>query len=139
MSLLQNSKDEDIRAIYEHRKLRVTAFQRRWSGPKELAQLEPVADHNLRFAGQIGTAGLGAKKSDPYIADPTSSQRREKISEALTSQREDDLVRHASCLVRQGVWTHWDDAMPFDLTWQNLIYGPGCLRAELPNKLCAHA
>jgi hypothetical protein len=64
-SLLQNSKDEDIRAIYEHRKLRVTAFQRRWSGPKELAQLEPVADHNLRFAGQIGTAGLGDKKSDP--------------------------------------------------------------------------
>jgi hypothetical protein len=23
------------------------------------------------------------------------------------------------------VWTHWDDVRPFDLSWKNLIYGPG--------------
>src|SRR5689334_19479533 len=34
------------------------------------------------------------------------------------------MVRHA-CLVRQGVWTHWEDVRPFDLSWKNLIYGPG--------------
>ena len=34
-------------------------------------------------------------------------------------------MRHASCLVQQGVWTHWDKVMPFDLSWANLIYGPG--------------
>src|SRR6185295_7406372 len=35
------------------------------------------------------------------------------------------MLSHASCLTRQGVWTHWDDVQPFDLSWNNLIYGPG--------------
>jgi len=59
-SLLQNSKDVDVRAIYEQRKARLSAFANRWSGPKELVKLEPIVDHRLRFAGQTGTAGLGA-------------------------------------------------------------------------------
>jgi hypothetical protein len=32
---------------------------------------------------------------------------------------------HAACCVRQGVWTHWENVIPFDLSWANLIYGPG--------------
>jgi hypothetical protein len=100
-------------------------YERKWSGPKEVANLEPIADHNLRFAGQTGTAGLGFSKSDPYIANPTKQQRRKKITETLLAQHEEDHIRHASCLVRQGVWTHWENVMPFDLSWPNLIYGPG--------------
>ena len=69
--LLQNSKDGDVKAIYELRKERVSDFTNRWSGPKELTNLEPVADHNLRFAGQTGRAGLGSQKSNPYLANPT--------------------------------------------------------------------
>ena len=61
-----------------------------------------VADHRLRFAGQIGTSGLGANKSDPYIANPTTEQRRAKITETFVVQREEEFVRHASCLARQG-------------------------------------
>src|SRR3954469_11291974 len=34
-------------------------------------------------------------------------------------------MQHASRLTRQGVWTHWSDVRPFDLSWKNLIYGPG--------------
>jgi zinc-binding in reverse transcriptase len=34
-------------------------------------------------------------------------------------------MTHASCLVQQGAWTHWEDVRPFDLSWRNLIYGPG--------------
>jgi hypothetical protein len=94
-----------------------------WS--KELANLAPIADHNLRYAGQTGTAGLGSCKSDPYIANPTKKERRNKITETLISQHEEDHIRHASCLVRQGVWTHWEKVLPFDLSWANLIYGPG--------------
>lgn len=124
-SLFKNSNDEAIREIYTARKARVAEFTRRWSGPNELEKLEPVADHNLRFSGQIGTAGLGMRKSEHYIAAPTTAERREKISATLTAQCEEHHVRHASCLVRQGVWTHWDDALPFDFSWENLIYGPG--------------
>src|SRR5690348_9965280 len=83
------------------------AHEKRWSGPKELASLQPIAEHNLRYAGQFGTAGLGSCKSDPYIANPTFKERRGKITETLIAQHEEDHIRHASCLVRQGVWTTW--------------------------------
>jgi len=123
-SLLQNSNDPDVRAIYELRKSRVANFTR-WSGSKELSNLEPVADHSLRFAGQVGTSGLGSNKSDPYIADPTLKERRGKICETLNLEIDRKHIEHASCLVQQGVWTHWDNVSPFDLSWKNLIYGPG--------------
>jgi hypothetical protein len=75
--LLQSSADSNIRAIYEQRKNKHVA-QSRWSGPKELAALEPVVEHSLRFAGQVGSAGLGSCKSRPYIANPTNEDRRQK-------------------------------------------------------------
>ena len=123
--LLQNSKDDDVKAIYELRKERVSDFTNRWSGPKELTNLEPVADHNLRFAGQTGRAGLGSQKSNPYLANPTTEERRAKITETLTLQHEQKHMEHAAVLAQQGVWTHWDNVIPFDLSWKNLIYGPG--------------
>jgi len=121
---LEASKDADVRAIYEQRKARVTAFTNRWSGPKELKNLEPIANHSLRFAGQIGRAGLGSQKSK-YIANPTVEDRRAKVTETLRAQREEKHLEHAACLVQQGVWSHWDNVLPFDLSWKNLIYGPG--------------
>jgi len=123
--LLQSSQDECIRTLYAQRKEKVCEFTARWSGPKELAQLEPVADHALRFAGQTNRAGLGANKKNPYIANPSVVERRDKITSTLAAQREEEHMRHAACLVRQGVWTHWDNVLPFDLSWPNLIYGPG--------------
>ena len=32
---------------------------------------------------------------------------------------------YAACCVLQGVWTHWENVIPFDFSWTNLIYGPG--------------
>src|SRR5690348_8018647 len=69
-------------------------------------------------------AGLGAKR-DSYIANPSLHQRRDYTTAALKAKYEEQHVRHASCLLRQGVWTHWDNVIPFDLSWENLIYGPG--------------
>jgi hypothetical protein len=43
----------------------------------------------------------------------------------LRANHEEQHVRHASCLRRQGVWTKWENVIPFDLSWENLIYGPG--------------
>ena len=123
--LLQSSKDESIRTLYQQRKEKVCQFANRWSGPKELAQLEPVADHALRFAGQTDRSGLGANKRNPYIANPSVVERRDKITSTLALQHEEERLRHASCLVLQGVWTHWNNVLPFDLSWPNLIYGPG--------------
>ena len=119
--LLRESQDETVREIYAHYHEYNLEYVKKWSGPKELTNLEPIAEHKLRYAGQTGTAGLGSRKSDPYIANPTKKDRRQKITETLISQHEEDHIRHASCLTRQGTWTHWENVMPFDLSWTNLI------------------
>ena len=81
--LLENSNDPNIRDIYEIRKNRVTSFSERWSGPKALQALIPVAEHNLQFAGQVGRAGLGSNRAASYIGTPTLRDMREKVTEAL--------------------------------------------------------
>ena len=69
--LLQNSEDEKIRSIYALKADRVSTFTSRWAAPNELAKLQEVVEHDLRFAGQTGRAGLGSNKADPYIANPS--------------------------------------------------------------------
>jgi hypothetical protein len=81
-----------------------------------------MVEHSTHFAGQGNRAGLGLGR---YCANPTLSELRSKTGEALVQLQEEKLIQHAACLVRQGVWTHWDDVRPFDLSWKNLIYGPG--------------
>jgi hypothetical protein len=49
--LLENSNDPTIRDIYKIRKDRVTAFSARWSGPKALEALIPVAGAQLAVCG----------------------------------------------------------------------------------------
>ena len=81
-----------------------------------------MAEHNLQFAGQVGTSGLGANKGGRYIGTPTLKDLREKVTEALVATNEEEHMRHAACLPLQGVWTTWiDSARPYDLSWENLI------------------
>ena len=101
---------------------RVSRFSGRWSGPKALEALLPVAEHNLHYPSHKGHSGLGANKAGPYIAEPTIRDWREKVVEALGAECEEKHVLHASRLPLQGVWTHWkDDVCPFDLSWESLI------------------
>ena len=111
--------------MYGAKKAREEGFTNRWSATQELSNLEPIVEHEIRFAGQTSRAGLGSNISDPYIANPTVAEHRAKVTSTLAEQCEEERVRHASCLVRQGVWTHWNNVRPFDLSWTNLIYGPG--------------
>jgi hypothetical protein len=76
----------------------------------------------MRFAGQTDRVGLGSGR---YLSKPTTTEVRAKTTEVFNLLQEEKHLRHASCLVQQGVWTHWDDVRPFDLSWRNLIYGPG--------------
>jgi hypothetical protein len=126
--LLQNSNDPVIRGIYKIKEDRVTSHAARWSGPKALQVLLPVAEHNIRFAGQNGSSGLGASKAACYIGTPTPKDLREKVTEALVAECEEKHVQHAARLPLQGVWLSWtDSARPFDLSWQNLITTPPSL------------
>jgi len=122
--LLSSSQDPKVKDIFSRKQQRVNSFAHRWSGPKALSQLEPVVDHYLRFAGQTDHSGLGSQKG-LYFAHPSINEVRAKTAEVLGRLQEEKLVTHASCLVQQGAWTHWKDVRPFDLSWRNLIYGPG--------------
>jgi hypothetical protein len=122
--LLSTSQDPRIQEIFSRKQERVNAFNRVWSGPKALTELDPVVEHNLRFAGQTDRRGLGSQKNT-YLAKPSVPEVRAKTTEILNMLEEEKRVNHSSCLAQQGVWTHWDDVRPFDLSWNNLIYGPG--------------
>ena len=50
--LLANSQDPLIQKIFSRKSVHVSSFANRWSGPKALSILAPVADHKIRFAGQ---------------------------------------------------------------------------------------
>ena len=102
--LLMTSQDPLVQQIYNRKSERVSAFARRWSGPKALTQITPMVEHSLHFAGQGNRTGLGF---DRYCANPTLPELRAKTGEALAQLQEEKLVQHAACLVRQGVWTHW--------------------------------
>ena len=119
---MENSNDESIRAIYESKRARVMNFARRWSAAQERLQLDTAVEYDIRFGSQDNKVGLG---SGNYNANPSMKEMRQKVSATLRNQLEEDLVRHASCLTRQGVWTHWDYVLSFDLSWPNLICGPG--------------
>ena len=122
--LLANSHDPLIQKIFSRKSEHISSFAHRWSGPKALSTLAPIASHNIRFAGQTDHTGLGSMRSS-YLSNPTAADLRAKISETHEQLQEEKRMHHASCLVQQGVWTHWNDVRPFDLSWRNLIYGPG--------------
>jgi hypothetical protein len=92
--LLQNSNDPVVRDIYKIKEDRVASHAVRWSGPKALQVLLPVAEHNLWFAGQKGSSGLGASKAACYIGTPTPKDLREKVTEALITECEE---KHPAC------------------------------------------
>jgi hypothetical protein len=121
--LLSTSRDPLIQEIFQKKQERMNTFTRQWSGPKALAELEPIVEHNLRFAGQSDHAGLGSQK-DRYFAKPNFAEVRAKTGEILGDLEEEKRINHSSRLAHQGVWTHWDEVRPFDLSWHNLIYGP---------------
>jgi len=122
--LLSTSKDPLIQQIFHRKTERVSAFTRRWSGPKMLTVLAPIVNHSIRFAGQTDRAGLGARNLR-YLSQPKPSEIRLKTGEILDQLEEENYLQHASCLARQGIWTQFEDVRPFDLSWKNLIYGPG--------------
>ena len=93
--LLQNSRDEKVRKIYQSKQNRVSTFQERWSGPKELQRLQPIAEHSFRFAGQSGRAGLGSfkEKELKYVAKPSDEDRRSKVVQILKQDLEETYIR----------------------------------------------
>jgi hypothetical protein len=120
--LLKNSRDATVANTYAHKASRERSFTRTWCASRELETLGPLVEHEIRFGGQQGREGLG---NGHFVANPCLSERRSLLVKMLLRESETALIEHSSSLVRQGVWTRFSAVRPFDLSWFNLISGPG--------------
>ena len=121
--LLENSSDSDVVKMFQLKTARVRDFSKKWTANKNFLEVSEHADFNQRFQSQSTKLGLGHGN---YNNSPTPAERRKKISIAYTVTSEEKRMAHATSLARQGVWTTYKDSVShFDLSWNNLIYGPG--------------
>ena len=122
-SLLNDSPDEDVQALFRARESREKSFSSRKPSTKLFRQVDTEVNLNLKFPSQSGKQGLGFGN---FNNNPSTSEKRKmRVATAFRFHRE-KLNCHSHSLARQSVWTSWvDHTMPFDLSWKNLIYGPG--------------
>ena len=78
---------------------------------------------DLQYPTQVGRQGLGHGN---FKVDRTRAELRKLVSETAHAFAEQKRMAHAHTLAHQGTWTNWYDYVtPADLSWRNLIYGPG--------------
>ena len=121
--LLANSSDPSVVEVFQLKTAKVSTFKKKWAANNVFVEVSEHADFNQRFQSQSTKLGLGHGK---YNNSPTPAERRTQISKAYTLTSEEKRLAHATSLARQGVWTTFKDSVnSFDLSWNNLIYGPG--------------
>ena len=124
--LLKYSADDDMRIVYDGRVRRQQSHQTMWRDTNFFEKVEGMANHEARFqaAGSHDRRGLGHGLFTSNL-EPDAEHRKRCVA-AVQQLHTEEHVSHAAQLAMQSVWTHWTDhSMPFDLSWRNLIYGPG--------------
>ena len=121
-SLLQHSVDNEVRTIYEARLNRHKRETGRIWRPAPITEsLESDVSLQLKFPTQRGRQGLGCGN---FNAEPSDAVRRKMLIAAARSRSAHRYVGHAHSLSMQGGWLQWAErATPFDLSWNNLLYG----------------
>jgi hypothetical protein len=121
--LLKHSPDPDICATYAARAKKESVFVRVRRASRLLSTVEPIVDFQCRFQGQSDRLGIGHQR---YAATHSVAARRKKCGRTVKALENDAWVNHALKLSWQGAWLQWcEHVNPFNLSWQNLIYGPG--------------
>jgi len=121
--LLQSSVDSNIRVLWEAKTKKEAKLTRHFRVSKLNTVVNAQVTLDLCYPTQSGRQGLG---SGNFKANPTVGEKRKMASTTAKSFAEDTRVQHATGLAQQGTWMLWhDEVIPFDLSWQNLIYGPG--------------
>lgn len=122
-TILSNSNDADVVEIYRMQTARKSTFKKKWSANEVAAKMAEQAEFNQRFQSQATKLGLG---HGSFSNNPTPDERRKQVSRAYAIAAEEKRIAHATTLSRQGNWTTFKDGVRcFDLSWNNLIYGPG--------------
>ena len=85
--------------------------------------MEAIVNHDISFQAQSHRLGLGWNIYNP---NPSVKGRRKLASQTVGKLEAEHLLSHAFSLPLNDACTTWmDRAEPFNLTWKNLIFGPG--------------
>jgi hypothetical protein len=121
--LLQHSIDKNIVSIFNHQTASEVSHAKKWQPTKFLTKVMSMVDLDLKFPSQTDRRGLGSGR---YRANTPAKEIRKLCGAAATKLEEDCYEAHTIGLPLQGVWLQWSNSsLPFDLSWKNLIYGPG--------------
>lgn len=124
--LLKHSADKDIVTVYQHRADRHKDNKKTWRDTQFLEKVEGMVAHESKFqsAAAHDKRGLGHNLFVAHLDD--NAEHRKRCGAAVRLLDTERHMAHAAELAMQSVWTHWaDKSSPFDLSWRNLIWGPG--------------
>lgn len=121
--LLQNSADSNIGILWKAKQAREASLTRHFRVSKLNAEANAQTELELLFPTQSSRQGLG---NGNFKAVRPKGEKRKLVTITARSFAEEKRVLHAQELGQQGAWIQWQhQIVPYDLTWKNLIYGPG--------------
>lgn len=124
--LLKHSADKDVATVYQHRVNRFKDHGTIWRDTQLLEKVESMVAHESKFQSAAATdkRGLGHNLFVAHLDN--DAEHRKRCGAAVRLLDTEGHMAHAAQLALQSVWTHWaDKSSPFDLSWRNLIWGPG--------------
>ena len=127
-SLLEHSPDNDVRQMYSHLEAKHASMTRVWKATNAFRPVENEVDLDLKFPGQTGCRQTGRQGlgSGNFNSNPSKTEKRKLVISNLFRHEQEKALSHTHGLSLHSVWIKWaDSTIPFDLSWKNLIYGPG--------------
>ena len=120
-SLLDNSTDSNVKSVFQKKSNKSLGWSKKWNPTKVYKDLSNEVFIRSKFPPQTSKLGLGHKL---FIGDPSKKDIRKLTVATLSSIEDETRLAHSIQLERQGNWTTWlDNVIPFDFSWENLIYG----------------
>jgi len=124
--LLKHSADQDIVAVYKNRVDRFKNHKKVWRDTQFFEKVVSMVDHESKFqaAAPHDKRGLGHNLFVAHLDN--DAEHRKRCGAAVRRLDTEGHMAHVADLAMQSVWTQWvDKSSPFDLSWRNLIWGPG--------------
>lgn len=126
LHLVKHSPDPHVAALYNMRRIREESHLKTWRPTQLLEKVCEMTDFDLKFQhATVGDRrGLGhGLFTQRSVSAPS---HRELCTRNVQRLADEKLEAHAVDLGMQGSWLGWEEGVfPFDLSWDNLIMGPG--------------
>ena len=124
--LLKNSSDPHIAALYELRRKREESQLTIWRPTQLLEKVHSMTEFDLKFQHSDPGDKRGLGHGLFTHSKVSLASHRERCTLNVQRLADEELEAHSLDLGMQGVWLNWEQGtFPFDLSWDNLIMGPG--------------